>query len=89
VLNYNGIAGKKVSINGEEVSYAIINANNIEVKASAGDVVEIDYNTISSHITTLTTQSKGGNVYTLDGREMQNPITQGLYIANGKKILAH
>ena len=89
VINYKGLAGKKVSVNGEEVSYTIVDANTIEVKAAAGDTVEIDYNTISSNITTLTTLPKGGKVYTLDGREVHNPqaLTQGLYIAEGKKVI--
>jgi alpha-L-fucosidase 2 len=89
VINYKGLAGKKVSVNGEEVSYTIVDGNTIEVKATAGDTVEVDYNTISSHITTLTTLPKGGKVYTLDGREVHNPqgLTQGLYIADGKKVI--
>jgi alpha-L-fucosidase 2 len=89
VINYKGLAGKKVSINGEEVGYTIINADNIAVKAAAGDVVEIDYNAFSSNITALTTLPKGGKVYTLDGRMAHSPkvLSRGVYIADGKKMV--
>lgn len=90
-INYPNIAGKKVSVNGEEVSYTIINRDNIKVEAVTGDVVNIDYNAEATHIRTLANQKKSGDIYTIDGRRVTDvrSAEQGVYIADGKKVLKY
>lgn len=90
VVNYPGIAGKKISVNGVEATYTIINADNIEIPASAGDVVEIDYSAFAANVGALTTQASKDKVFTIDGREVSAPqaiARGGVYIADGKKLL--
>ena len=87
VINYPGIAGKKVTINNEEVTYTTIDENNIEVKATKGDVVKVFYNPLFDGIESVQTTKKTSKIYQLDGREVSKMQPNTIYIVDGKKVV--
>ena len=49
-INYPGIAGKKISVDGTEVKATAINANTVKVEAQKGQTVTVDFSQIATGI---------------------------------------
>ena len=87
-INYKGIAGKKVTVNGAEVSYTTIDENTISVDAKSGDVVVVYYNpSFAAGIEAPAVEAKSGKIYQLDGREVTKMQPNTIYIVDGKKVM--
>ncbi len=86
-INHAGVAGKKVTVNGEEVAPTTIDANTISVDAKAGDVVEVYYNPLFDGIESVQTTTKSSKIYQLDGREVSKMQPNTIYIVDGKKVM--
>ena len=87
VVNYADIAGKKVTINDEEVAPTIIDNNTISVDAKVGDVVKVYYNPEFDSVTNIQVDNKISKIYSLDGREVTKMQPNTIYIVDGKKVV--
>ncbi len=80
------IATAKVTVDGTEVGVKLDEYGIATIPCTKGSTVVIDYTDESSNIHTLTTLTKGGQVYTIDGRLASHGTTQGVFITGGKKF---
>ena len=58
-INYPGIAGKKVLVDGTEVKATAINANTVKVEAQKGQTVTVDFSQIATGISAAQTADAG------------------------------
>lgn len=80
-INHNGIANKKVTLNGETAEFKYINANTIQVEAKAGDVVEIDFNentAVAEVLTAATKLNVEGRTVSVQGVDVQQIVVTDL-----------
>ncbi len=87
-VNYAGIDGALVTVNGSEVKVEKVGQNTYLVPSVAGDEIVIDFTQTPTGISkNFFDSADHDKIYDLTGRQVDTPTQRGIYIKKGEKFI--